>query len=62
MKKHVKKLKLAKETVRSLETTDIGKADAGAGTYTCLSYWCATSAGPYVCAQVCAPTGNSCYC
>jgi hypothetical protein len=62
MKKKTKKLVLAKETVRSLGTTDIGKA-AG-GSRACLSYWCATSNGPYVCGQACpgSACGNTCSC
>ena len=58
MKKSVKKLVLGKETVRSLEASDLGQAGAGwtdlcSGRIGCATYVCVTSAGPYACAYPC---------
>lgn len=57
-----KKLVLSRETVRSLGTTDLGKV-AG-GSRDCITYWCQTSNGPYVCGQVCHDytLGSACIC
>lgn len=46
MKKKSKKLVLAKETVRDLETAELRQAEGGA---TSLHYPCQTSSGPLQC-------------
>ena len=57
MKKQVKKLKLAKETVRSLTQADLGKAAGG------TTYWTCWSDPEYSCQQEFNPlTGLSCSC
>jgi len=55
MKKKVTKLRLAKETLRTLEEPVLGwVAAGGSGNYNCLSYVCPTSAGPEdLCAFAC---------
>ena len=51
MKKQVKKLRLMKETVRSLDDRNLGKVVGGYSfpQYTCGSDVCGTSAGPMIC-------------
>lgn len=58
MKKTLKKLVLAKETVRDLGAADLGKAAGGSGNFDCFTYVCATSAGPYLCAHACIEPNN----
>jgi hypothetical protein len=52
MKKQTKKLVLAKETLRNLGVTALGKA-AGGSYNNCLSYYCPSSNQPLACHQAC---------
>ncbi|PYQ61502.1 MAG: hypothetical protein DMF53_14985 [Acidobacteria bacterium] len=56
MRKKLKKLALAKETVRHLEPQALGEAAGGTGYtygYGCLTWLCVTTNGPYECANAC---------
>jgi hypothetical protein len=55
VKKTAKKLHLAKETMRNLDTKTLGRAPGAGQTvgYNCLSYLCVTSDGPFECAFAC---------
>jgi hypothetical protein len=60
VKKKMKKLVLAKETVRNLEEPVFGKVAAGTGPtygYQCYSWGCVTTNGPYECANACIGDG-----
>jgi hypothetical protein len=59
VKKTAKKL-VAKETVRKLEEPVFGKVAGGISDpypYQCVTWLCATTNGPFECANACAPDG-----
>jgi hypothetical protein len=56
VKKKVKKLVLAKETVRKLEEPVLGKVAGATGRtygYQCVTWLCPTTDGPFECADAC---------
>jgi len=61
MKKKMKKLALAKETVRNLAEPALGTIAGGSGPtigYRCLSWYCPTSDAPFECAVACIGPGD----
>ncbi len=60
MKKRIKKLVLAKETMRHLEGPALGNVAGGVTSppNLCVTWGCGTTNGPYECADACAPDGG----
>jgi hypothetical protein len=55
VKKRLKKLVLAKETMRNLEEPVLGDVAGGVTSppAQCITWWCASTNGPFECAAIC---------